>query len=182
MNRGACWRTLSLSAWMALGAGCAGRTLPARDAAGQKAEGVAEEQAPGPVETPGAASQTEGSEGSNVPRDPYRTRRTLGWISLAIGIEAAAIAVTTSFMLLHEKSILDDNCNAQKQCSRAGIDAQEPIRQTVPWNTGSWIVAAAGVGAGTVLLLTSRRESGRSTALAISPSPAGLALGLRSQF
>ena len=85
-------------------------------------------------------------------------------------------------MLLHEKSVLDDNCNAQKQCKPAGIDAQGAIRETVPWNTGSWIVAAAGMGAGTVLLLTSRRESGRSTALAVSPSPAGLALDLRSQF
>lgn len=170
---------------MTVGAGCAAHPVALRTAVNRQAEGVAEEQAADPTAPTAVAGRPERAESTETPsaqRDPHRTRRILGWISLAVGAEAAVIAVTTSFMLLHEKSVLNDNCDAHKQCSAAGLDAAGAITETVPWNTGSWIVAAAGVGIGTVILLTSRSDSGKDTALSVSPTPRGATLGLRSQF
>jgi hypothetical protein len=85
-------------------------------------------------------------------------------------------------MLLHQKGVLDGQCDAQKRCSTAGIGETGAIHQTVPLNTTAWIVAVIGLGAGTVLLLTSQPESGKSTAVTVSPTPGGAALGLRSTF
>ncbi len=183
MNRAASGLNLvGLSAWMVLAAGCAGRSLPSHSAFDDRADGVTEEQAADATEPPPQTRPADGTEETGARRDPHRVRRTVGWISLAIGAEAAIVAVTTSFMLLHEKSVLNDSCDAQKHCNPVGIDAKESINGTVPWNTASWIVAVAGVGAGTILLLTSRPDSGKSTALTISPTPAGFALGLRSFY
>ena len=189
MNRAASfWGIACLAAWIALGTGCAGRATPLRSASGSLGEGVAEEQAtdPGSPTVAGAPAATapapDSTENSVARRDPHRTRRTIGWISLAIGAEAAIVAGVTSFMLVHEKSVLDANCDANKVCNADGIDAKGAISNTVPWNTGASIVAAVGVGVGTVLLLTSRSDSGKDTALTVSPTPAGASLGLRSQF
>jgi hypothetical protein len=184
-SRSTSWGTACLCVWMAVGAGCAGHPVAPRSAANRQAEGLAEEQAADPTAPTPVAPRPERAESTESPgaqRDPHRTRRLWGWISLAIGAEAAVIAVTTSFMLLHEKSVLNDNCDAHKQCNAVGLDAKGAITETVPWNTGSWIVAAAGVGIGTVILLTSRSDSGKDTALSVTPTPGGAALGLRSQF
>jgi hypothetical protein len=167
-----CWTLAGLSVGVVFATGCAERPLPARDASTADAlGGVAEEQTTDPKGTQAADE-----------RDSGRFRRTLGWIGFAVGIEGGAVAVTTSFMLLHEKSRLDDNCDAQKACSSAGVNAKSIIAETVPWNTTSWIVAAAGLGAGTILLLTSLSDSGRTTSVTVSPAPSGASFGLRSSF
>jgi hypothetical protein len=105
-----------------------------------------------------------------------------GWASLAIGAEAAIIAVVTSGMLEHQKSIRDDGCNAQKVCTTEGFDAVGTIHTLIPVNTTSWFVAVAGLGAGAVLLFTSRPESEPHTAVTLSPTPSGVGLGVRSTF
>src|ERR1700722_3561875 len=78
---------------------------------------------------PRDAHDTQGTSATSAPRphDGRATRRTLGWISLAAGAEAAIAAIVTSGMLVHEKSVLDAQCNAQKQCSPAGVDATGAI-------------------------------------------------------
>lgn len=114
--------------------------------------------------------------------DGRATRRTLGWVSLALGAEAAVAAIVTSGMLVHEKSVLDAQCDAQKQCSSAGVDAAGAISTLTPWNTGTWIMTAVGLGAGTALLLTSRPDAPAGTAITLSPEGSGAGLGLRSRF
>jgi hypothetical protein len=114
-------------------------------------------------------------------RQSGRTARVLGWVSLSLGVEAAAIAITTSFLLLHEKNVRDAECDAQKTCSQRGLDANTAIGSLVGWNTASWIVAAAGLGGGVVLLLTNRPEA-RQTGIGVSPNAAGVELRLWSTF
>jgi hypothetical protein len=114
--------------------------------------------------------------------DGRATRRTLGWVSLAVGAEAAIAALVTSGMLVHEKSVLDAQCNAQKQCSSSGVDAAGAISTLTPWNTGTWIMTVAGLGAGTALLLTSHPDAPASTAITLTPEGSGAGLGLRSRF
>jgi hypothetical protein len=109
-------------------------------------------------------------------------RRVLGWISLSIGAEAAIIAVVTTGMIEHQKSIRDDNCNAQKVCNTDGFNAAGTISTIVPWNTAAYFVAAAGLGVGTVLVLISPPGSEKSTAITVSPASSGMQLGVRSTF
>ncbi len=162
--------------------------------------GVAEPQAassPVPAAAPGPSPQATGappaaatpavsppaaSDGSEPGRDPHRTRRVLGWASLAVGAEAAVIAIVTSFMIEHQKGIRDDGCNAQKVCTSTGLDAVGTIHTLIPVNTTSWFVAAAGLGAGAVLLFTSRPESEPHTAITLSPNSSGVGVGVRSTF
>jgi hypothetical protein len=111
-----------------------------------------------------------------------RTIRTLAWVSLAIGGEAAVAAIATSFMVLHQKSVRDDNCNAQKVCNATGLAANDTLGTIVPWNTASWIVAAASVGIGAGLWFASREDSAPRTAVTVSPTRAGLVLGVWRTF
>jgi len=111
------------------------------------------------------------------------TARAYGWISIAVGAEAAIVAVTTSFMLLHDKSVRDNNCDSAMRCSQAGIDANNAIRTLKWWNAGAWGVAALGLGVGAFLVLTNPPD-GRSpsTAIGVAPNGSGLSLSARSTF
>jgi hypothetical protein len=126
---------------------------------------------------------------------PGGTARAFGWIVLSIGADATVGAVITSFILLHQKGVLDENCNAEKRCSSAGVDAAATIHALVPWNTAMWVVAAAGIGTGAVLLLTHRPQKAPSDAkdtarsakppppeLVLSPSPSGASFSLVGTF
>lgn len=176
-----------LALCVALAANACAGGLSAAPRANAPAEGVTEAQ-PQPEGTSESAQEpppsgyTEAARGTSAPPDPHRLRRIYGYVGLAIGAEAAVVAGVTSFMLLHQKSVIDDHCDAQKRCSSVGLSETGAVSQTSPLNTTAWIVAAVGLGAGTILLLTSQSESGKSTAVTVSPSPGGAALGLRSTF
>jgi hypothetical protein len=175
-------KIVALSATIALAAGCSRPPETARDASGVRAsaDGSAEAQAIDPPAT--ATPVTAGTDGSEGGRDPHRMRRVLGWVSLSIGAEAAVVAVATSLLIEHPKSVRDRDCNAQKVCGADGFDAVGTIDTIVPWNTASWFIAAAGLGAGTVLLILSPSPNERSTAVTLSPLPSGVGLGVRSAF
>jgi len=140
-------------------AGCAGRSPPAQ-APSQAAE------SPRP--------QSESPSG--------RSERTYGWLSVGIGAEAAVLAVGTSLLMLHDKSVRDGNCNAQKLCSEAGLDANKDIALLGGWNAGAWIVAAAGLGVGGYLLWRDPVEGEKRAAITLDPMGTGLGLGVRSRF
>ena len=181
-------RIVALAAAIALTTACSRSAVSPRDAtaARVRTDGVAEAQpvdTTAPAPSTAAAARTEtGTDGSDPGRDPHRMRRVLGWVTLTIGVEAAVIAVATSILIEHQKSIRDDDCNAQKVCGAQGFAAVGTIHTIVPWNTATWFVAAAGLGVGTVLLVTSPKESERTTAITLSPGPSGLGLGVRSTF
>jgi hypothetical protein len=125
-------------------------------------------------------------EGSGGAPDPHRTRRIWGYAGIAIGGAAAVLAGVTSFMLIHQKSVLDDNCNAQKLCNATGLAETGAVVQTVPINNVAWVVAAVGLIGGGIVLLTSQpessKDSGKSTALTVAPNAGGASVGLRSTF
>jgi hypothetical protein len=125
---------------------------------------------------------TDGARGATEPEPPRHARplRTVGWISLAIGAEAAVVASATSIMLLHEKSVRDSECSAQKVCSQRGFEANGTIASLVAWNTASWAVMAAGLGAGAVLLLTGRPAARVQATVSVSPDAAGV--GVHGSF
>jgi hypothetical protein len=193
MRGDASGRIVGLSVALVLTSACTRSAMPAREASAapprgtMAAEGAAEVQAgdataPATAPTPPAATQRPASDGSEPGRDPHQMRRVLGWVSLSVGAEAAVVAVVTSVIIEHQKSIRDDGCNAQKVCNLNGFNAANTISTITPWNTATWFVAAAGLGAGTVLLLISQPRSEQRTAITLSPESSGLQLGLRSTF
>jgi hypothetical protein len=107
--------------------------------------------------------------------------RSLAWVGFAFGGAAAVVAVGTSGMLLYQKGVRDDNCDAHRVCTPRGLAANDTAHSIIPWNTASWIVAVAGIGAGISLWFASRDDS-RQTAIAVSPANAGLTIGVRSTF
>lgn len=114
---------------------------------------------------------TEGSQDSG--HADRQTNRAIGWVAVAIGAEAGVAAIVTSFIMLHENDIRNDNC-ADKVCSTAGLDANARIGQLAPWNTAGWIVGAAGLGLGAFLLLTN--PSDRSLRAEVGATPSGVLL------
>jgi hypothetical protein len=131
---------------------------------------------------PPPAGYDDAARGTSIPADPHRTRRIWGYAAIAIGAEAAVVAGVTSFMLLHQKGVVDDGCDAQKRCSSTGLAETGAVSQTVPVNNVAWTVAAVGLIGGGILLLTSQPESGKSTALTVAPNVGGASLGLRRTF
>jgi hypothetical protein len=123
--------------------------------------------APPTARSPDDERATLGTEDSR--HEARQRRRAYGWVALSAGTLAAGVAVTTSFMMLHQASIRSDNCT-NKVCSPAGIAANEQLDAMAAWNAGAWVLGAAGLGVGAVLLLTNPSDKGRETQVAVSPS------------
>jgi len=108
--------------------------------------------------------------------------RGFGWLGIAVGAEGAIAATATSIAILDYKSTRDSGCNAQKVCSADGLNANGQIASLVGWNAGSWVVAAAGLGIGSYLLLTHPLEKTRPLAITLAPSGTTAGLGLGGSF
>jgi hypothetical protein len=127
----------------------------------------------GAVLAPAASSLPSADPHDDEPKSDPTTARTIGWVSIAVGSEAAIVAGVTSGLMLNDKSTRDSNCNAQKVCSTIGFNANNQLGALAGWNAAAWVTAAAGLGLGTVLILTHplTRHS------EVYVSPAGVALG-----
>jgi tetratricopeptide (TPR) repeat protein len=89
--------------------------------------------------------------------DGRKLRRTLGFVAGGVGVAGLGLAITTGIVLESKKSALDKHC-PNKQCDPTGVKLLADDRSTplVAVNMVGWIAGVAGLGAGTVLLLTSR--------------------------
>jgi hypothetical protein len=138
-------------------AGCAARPVPPAETASS------------------AAAQSSASDlttSSDSKSDPTEAR-TFGWLSLTVGAEAAVVATVTSVIMLDDKSTRSSDCNAEKVCSSSGFTANTQIGSFAGWNAGAWVVAAAGLGLGSYLLIT-HPPAKRTPALTLGPGSATL--------
>jgi hypothetical protein len=108
--------------------------------------------------------------------------RTMGWIALGIGAEAAIVAGVTSIVILNDLSARSNGCDAQKVCTTAGFGANAQLDSLAGWNAGAWVLAAAGVGVGTWLVLTHRPEGKPSAAVGVTTTGSGAAFSLKGSF
>jgi hypothetical protein len=148
--------------------GCASSVPPPREAPPHL---VLAEATPAPKEEPPPAPRKHGGPG-----------QTLGLVSLSIGGAAGALAVITSIMMLHDKSVRDDGCNAQKVCTPDAYGANQTLANLGGWNAGAYAVAAVGLVAGTVLVIAFHGDRTPSTAVVVAPNAGGAGLALRSTF
>ncbi len=103
-------------------------------------------------------------------------------MSVSIGAEATVIAIITSAMMLHENSVRAGDCDTQKVCTTAGIDANATLGQLGTWNAAAWVVALGGLGVGSYVLWTHPVEGKSQVGVAVDPIGTGLGLGVRSTF
>lgn len=140
---------------------------------------------PAPAADPGSPpAPLPAAEAQHAPNDARASKampRALGWYSIGLGAGAAIVAIGTSIMMLHQANVRDNDCNAAKVCSADGITAAQQLDALAGWNVGAYIVAAVGIGLGTILVLTNPTD-GRQTALSVSPNGSGAGLTLRSTF
>src|SRR5262249_3036100 len=108
--------------------------------------------------------------------------RTYGWIAIGIGSVAGGGAIYTSIEMLNDKGVRDAQCNAAKACDADGFNANTDLAGASGWNIGSWVVAAAGLGAGAFLVLTNPSDKKRGTQVGVAPNGSGASLTLRSAF
>jgi hypothetical protein len=128
---------------------------------------------PAPEPAPAPAPAQEKSSGTSDPM-----LRTFGWISIGIGAQATAVAIVTSFMMLHQKSLRDDNCSSKKLCTQAGLDANTQLGSLGGWNAGAYAIGAIGLGLGAFLVLTNPADKDKEVSAGVSPS----GLTLRGKF
>src|SRR5580658_405168 len=139
--------------------GCVGRAAPPEDATSASAQ----------------------ASTSSPPVSSNHTARDFGWVGLGIGADAALVALGTSLVILNDKSVRDGNCNAEKVCSPAGLNANGDIGTLTGWNTGAWIVTALGLGIGGVLVLSDHAGSAQRAAITVNVG-SGAGLGVESSF
>jgi hypothetical protein len=174
MNRSHCAFGARVAIALITLSGCAGAP-PAKDPA---AEAAAK-----PADNSSIASADPSTTTPHLPlRSDASVPRAFGWVSVAVGAQAAVIAITTSFMMLYENGVRSDECNSQKICSPRGIDANSRIDALAGWNAASWAVAVVGIGAGAYLILSNPPESQKTTAIGVGPDGSGMGLNLRSTF
>ncbi len=131
---------------------------------------------------PPSAKAVEADKKTNDAASNDNTRNT-GWVVLAAGAGAGIVALGTSFVMLYDMGVRSSECNADKQCTTRGTDANSQISSLAGWNLGAWIVAAVGIGAGAFLVLTHPKETEKgTTAVGVTQTGSGLGLGFRSTF
>lgn len=127
---------------------------------------------------------TAGSAGvaatTGAPRDPARadsgadsgdSQRTLGYVVGAVGVAGILVGSITGLMVFGKKSTIEDNC-AGTDCNREGKEAADSAQTLATVSTIAFGVGLAGVGAGSVLVLTAggSDESARSFGIGLSGS------------
>jgi hypothetical protein len=180
---------LLVAASTACGASAPGARGALDPSATQVAHPLLAEATPAPAAAP-AAEPAKGPAAAPAPaqeeapehRRSRHTARTLGWVSLSIGAEAAVVAIVTSFMMLHDKDVRDAGCNANKLCTPDALSANVALDNLAWWNVSAYAVAAVGLGAGIVLLATNPPNRERSTSLVVAPNGSGAGLSLRGAF
>jgi hypothetical protein len=127
------------------------------------------EQATRVVE-PGKASERTVEGGISSDRPPSGSgTRTLGWVLGGVGVAGIAVGAVTGVMVLDKKSVVDENCDAEKRCNADGADAAES-GQTLGTISGvSFAVGAVALAAGAYFVLSSDTEQRPAAALAIGP-------------
>jgi hypothetical protein len=94
--------------------------------------------------------------------------KTLGYVLGGVGLGAAVAGVVTGILVLDRKDTVDKNCNADKRCNQAGLDAARSGKTLGVVTTVALATGAVGLGAGTYLVLSAGRGQKTETAAAIA--------------
>lgn len=158
--------------------------VPAADASSrqptpQPAPAPARAPATAPASTATASDRDAHADDVDHDRDLARMG---GWVAIAVGGLAGIVAIGTSIAMLHDKSVRDAGCDANKACSSDALSANADLAGTSPWNTGAYVLAAAGLGIGAFLVITNPSEPETATRIGVSPTASGATVSLHGSF
>jgi len=108
------------------------------------------------------------------------SKRTVGWVIGGVGVAGVAAAASSGFMLMGKRNTADAQC-PDKVCNEEGASAVDAGKTLLVVNTISWVVAAAGLGVGAYLILSSS-DSKPTAVLAPTVTPTGAALSWVGAF
>lgn len=117
---------------------------------------------------PGPARSTSAFEASTVSPSGSDTR-TLGWVLGGVGLAGVVTGAVTGMLVLDRKSVVDDNCDADKRCNQQGVDAADSGRTLGTISGLSFIVGGVALAAGAYFVLSSDGER-PTTALIAGPA------------
>jgi hypothetical protein len=115
--------------------------------------------ATGAPAAPATPSQTD----PGAPPPGGSTQRTLGYVSLGVGVAALATGTVFGVLAMNKKNESDDAC-VNQQCTPEGVEANEDAGRFADYATVGFGVGIATGILGTVLLLTDSPSPERTTA------------------
>jgi hypothetical protein len=163
--------------------GRADQTIPIRLAEGDRKEIVA---SPGPLlatgdrkkQKPAASSGPSGAGAAGADR----AKLYLGITALAVGGASFAASMITGGLVLHRKGVVDEHCDDDQACDQAGLDAASSGSTLSIASTITFAVGIAGLGAGTVLLLTRDGGAPPKAALNVAAGPGAAYFSVQGRF
>jgi hypothetical protein len=110
-----------------------------------------------------------------VTEETTNTTRTLGYVFGSVGIAGLAAATVTGILILSDKSTASERCKpdcvtATGEVDTTGADAVQRGNTLLPVNIVAWVVAGAGLGAGAVFLIISRKQPPKAAQTTVVPS------------
>jgi hypothetical protein len=109
-------------------------------------------------------------------------RKPAGYVIAAVGLAGLGVAAYTGVALLHDKSAVNDHCDASKHCDSRGMEAVSSINTLKPWNAASWVVGVLGLGFGGYLILTSPKSTLPYTTVGWAQNANGASIVLTGGF
>ena len=100
-------------------------------------------------------------------------QRTLGFVLGGVGVAGLGVGAVTGILVLGKQHTVDDQCQPDKSCTSAGLDAAHSGRTLQTVSNVGWVVGAAALGAGVYFLLTSGPSAKPSTSLSVHSNVAG---------
>lgn len=96
-----------------------------------------------------------------APAPSSDARRTAGIVVFGAGLAALGVGVVTGALALHDKSVVDDHCDASNVCrDQEGLDAKNHGRTAATLSTVFFIAGGAAAATGLVLFFTAPKHLG----------------------
>jgi hypothetical protein len=109
--------------------------------------------------------------------------RTLGYVLAGVGATALLVGVVSGVLVLHEKSIYDDNCDThEKVCNQTGKDAGAAGRALSVVSVAGFAAGIAASAVGTYFILTRDAGSAPLTSVSGALAPGAAFFSLRRTF
>jgi len=109
---------------------------------------------------------------------PSTGKRTLGFALSGLGVAGLGAGTIAGALMLSQKHTVAAECQPDKSCTAAGLDAAHSASSLQTVSNIGWVVGGAALGAGIYLLLSSGGSAKSSTTLAVATTPTGGRLSL----
>jgi hypothetical protein len=142
-------------------------------------ERVTEPPAPPMPATPQLTTPTPATDA--VSSSPSSSLHTWGWVAGGVGIAGIAAGSVLGLAAIAKNNQSHQTCNADNVCDPTGADERNTARTLGDASTAAFVVGAAGVAGGLVLLLISPAPSAPTKGVTVTPlvgaGAAGVVLG-----